>query len=349
MSLMPTSQPGFFDLEERYEALSQAGDPLVKLNDLIPWEEFRFSLKRALAKKRKSNAGRQPYDLVLMFKVLVLQSLYNISDHQVEYQIRDRFSFLRFLNLTVESRIPDEKTIWLFRDNLVQANAIGKLFERFSHYLDRQGYKAECGSMIDASIVEAPKQRNSRESNQKIKEGEIPKHWKEKPNKLRQKDVDARWTKKNNETHYGYKNHINADTKNKLVRKFTVTTASESDTKSFELLLNKNSEDKRVWADSAYRTKTNERIIQERGFKDRLHYRVRPGGGGWIMGGEKRENARRTKIRKRVEHVFGFIENSLGGKFIRTIGLKRARWKIGMMNLVYNMKRYEQLLRLEYA
>lgn len=343
------SQPGFFDLEERYAELSKAGDPLVKLNELIPWEKFRTTLALALSKQKKSNAGRPPYDPVLMFKVLVLQSLYNVSDHQIEFQIRDRISFMRFLNLNIESRIPDEKTVWLFREQLVKAKAINKLFDRFNGYLDQQGYKAECGSILDASIVEAPRQRNSRESNQRIKEGKTPEHWKDQPNKSRQKDVDARWTKKHNETYYGYKNHINVDTKNKMVRKFTVTSASEADTHSFAALLNDQSEDKRVWADSAYRTPTNEKILKERGFEDRVHYRIKPGDGGWISTPDERENARRTKIRKRVEHVFGFIENSLGGKFLRTIGINRAHWKIGMMNLAYNMKRYEQLLRLGYA
>jgi len=196
------SQPGFFDLAERYEELSAAGDPLVKLDEIIPWDKFRSTLNRAFKKARKSNAGRPPYDYVLMFKMLVLQSLYNISDHQVEFQVRDRLSFMRFLGLSLEANVPDEKTVWAFREQLVKSKAIDKLFAKFDRYLNEIGYKAECGSIVDASIVEVPRQRNSRDSNKKIKEGETPEHWKDNPHKLRQKDVEARWTRKGDKTYY---------------------------------------------------------------------------------------------------------------------------------------------------
>lgn len=343
------TQPGFFDLAERYEELSAAGDPLVKLDEIIPWNKFKSTLNRAFKKARRSNAGRPPYDYVLMFKMLVLQSLYNISDHQVEFQVRDRLSFMRFLGLSLEDNVPDEKTVWAFREQLVKSKAIDKLFAKFDRYLNALGYKAECGSIVDASIVEAPRQRNSRDSNKKIKAGETPEHWKKNPHKLRQKDIDARWTKKRGETYYGYKNHINVDAKHKLVRKFGVTGASTCDPNCLDELLDKKNADKKIWADSIYRTPNTEDLLSKKRFIDRMHYRVKLGDGGWISEQAKRENRRRSKIRKRVEHVFGFIENSLNGKLIRTIGLKRARWKIGMMNLVYNMCRVEQLARLGVA
>jgi transposase, IS5 family len=347
MQKMPISQPGFFDLRERYDQLNKSGDPLVKLNEIIPWEDFRASLNKALRKIRKSKAGRPPYDYVLMFKVLVLQSLYNVSDAQIEFQIKDRLSFMRFLGISLEDNIPDEKTVWLFKEHLINAKAIDKLFIKFNRYLEERGYKAECGSMVDASIIEVPKQRNNREDNKKIKSGEIPESWDGHTNKLRQKDVDARWTKKNNKNYYGYKNHINADTKYKLVRKYKVTPSSTHDGKCLKDLLDKKNTGNRLWADSAYRGDANERLLKEKGFLDRMQYK--PKQGGWISNDRKRINHRRSVIRVRVEHIFGFIENSMNRKFIRSIGLKRAKWKIGMMNLVYNMCRYEQLLRLGTA
>jgi len=339
---MKNVQPGFFDLADRYEQLSNAGDPLIKLNEIIKWESFRKVLDKALYKDRKSNAGRPPYDYILMFKILVLQSLYNLSDHQLEFQIRDRLSFMRFLDLDLEDKVPDEKTLWEFREKLVKANAIDKLFRKFDHYLEMKGYNAQCGSIVDASIVTAPKQRNSRDDNKKVKEGKTPEDWHKNPNKLSQKDLDARWTKKNNTSYYGYKDHINIDTKHKLVRKFKVTPASQSDPSCLKDLLDKNNTDNKLWGDSAYRTPNNEELLENNGFSDRMHYK--PTKGGWCP--NARLNDRRSKIRKRIEHVFGFIENSMRGKFIRTIGLKRATWKIGMMNLVYNMCRLEQLHRI---
>jgi len=344
---MLLSQPGFFDLSERYEQLSASGDPLIQLDQVIPWNNFRYTLDKAMKKERKSRAGRPPYDYVLMFKILVLQGLYNLSDHQIEFQIRDRLSFLRFLGLSLENAIPDEKTIWSFREALVKAGAMDKLFKQFNRYLEKIGYEAKCGSMIDASFVEIPKQRNSKEENKEIKEGKVPKDWEEKPNKRRQKEVDARWTKKGNENYYGYKDHINADAKYKLIRRYEVTPANEADCHCFEALLDKRNSGKNVWADCAYRTPTNEAELKTKKLEDRLQHR--PGKGRYLPRHKDDQNHRRSKIRVRVEHVFGFMENSMNGMRIRTIGIKRAQFKIGLMNLVYNLCRYGQLTRLGVA
>ena len=105
------AQPGFFDLDIRYESISKLGDPLEVLDQAIQLETFRPVLSKALRKFRKSNAGRKPYDSVFMFKILVLQSLYNLSDDQTEFQIKDRLSFMRFLGLDFEDTVPDAKTL----------------------------------------------------------------------------------------------------------------------------------------------------------------------------------------------------------------------------------------------
>ena len=338
-----SGQLGFFDLSNRYEQLSQQGDPLVKLNELIPWQHFRPLLKKALKKQRKSTAGRKPYDSILLFKMLVLQSFYNLSDEQVEFQIKDRLSFMRFLGLGLEAKVPDATTLWLFRETLVQSQVIEKLFKQFDKYLNAKGFEARLGSIIDASLVEVPKQRNSKEENQQIKEGKVPQEWQSKPHQLRQKDVQARWAKKHSQNYYGYKNHINVDVKHKLIRTFVVTPASTADIKCLETLLDENNRDKKIWADKAYRSDEIENILAENNYESRIHYRPRKG--GWMPEEEKRWNYRYSKIRARVEHAFGFISNTLKGNFIRTIGLARAYFKIGMNNLVYNFCRYRQCLQ----
>ena len=206
-------QPGFFDLSRRYESLDAKPDPLVALNKLIPWEEFRPKLIVALEKAglrakgetRKSAAGRKPLDEIVMFKVLVLQSLYNLGDDNTEYLIRDRLSFMRFLGLGLEGTVPDAKTIWLYREALARDETAKALFEAFEAYLKGQGYLAMGGQIVDATIVPVPKSRNTPEENVAIKAGEIPKGWAEQPAKLRQKDRDARWTKKHGQSLYGYR------------------------------------------------------------------------------------------------------------------------------------------------
>ncbi len=196
-------QLGFFDLNRRYESLTEKHDPLVAIAALVLFESFRPKLHTALIKgelrrseaERRNSAGRKPWDEVVIFKALVLQALYNLSDDQAEYQLRDRFSFMRFLGLELEDAVPDAKTLWLYREALAKAGAVEELFDLFDGFLKNKGYLARGGQIIDATIVSAPKQHNSREDNETLKEGETPEDWKSKPAKNRQKDKGARWTK----------------------------------------------------------------------------------------------------------------------------------------------------------
>ena len=173
----------------------------------------------------------------MMFKILILQRYYNLSDDQIEYQINDRMSFMRFLNLTISDDIPDSKTVWNFREQLVNLELVDVVFDLFLKELEQLGLVVNEGKIIDASFIEMPKQRNSREENKQIKNGEAPKSFDENPNKKRQKDVDARWTKKNNVSYYGYKNHVKVDAKSKLIVKYEVTDASVDDSQILENLL----------------------------------------------------------------------------------------------------------------
>lgn len=156
-------QPGFFDLDERYERLSAVGDPLEKLNSIIPWPVFEKPLAKALKRSDGSKGGRPPFPAVLMFKILVLQALYNLSDDQAEFVIQDRLSFMRFLGLGLSAKVPDAKTIWPFRESLVRAGAIDNLFARFDKHLSRSGYLAKGGQIVDATLIQAPRQHNSQE------------------------------------------------------------------------------------------------------------------------------------------------------------------------------------------
>lgn len=339
--------PGLCDFTERGEKLTRMGDPLVGLNERIDWEAFRPELLRVHEKPRKSNAGAKPIDVVLMFKVLVLQQLHNLSDERIEYQIGDRISFMRFLGLQLEDRVPDAKTVWLFRERLKEAELVDVLFARFHEQLAGQGYMARAGQMIDATFVEVPRQRNTREDNEQIKAGDTPADWQqpEAKAKLRQKDVDARWTKKNNESHYGYKNHINADHATKLVQYYEVTDAAVHDSQVIEGVIDPAEQDdgskRAVYADSAYRSADIEADLAAQGIASEIcekGARNRP-----LTDEQKAANKRKSTFRARVEHVFG-AQAHMGGHIVRTIGILRARVKIGMMNLVYNMTRLGQLL-----
>ncbi len=341
-------QPGFFDLEERLAALSKSGDPLERLASMVDFEIFRPALKRALRRSDRSKGGRPPYDPVLMFKVLVLQAFYGLSDEQAEYQIRDRLSFMRFLGLGLGERVPDEKTIRLFREFLVRAGAIDKLFDRFEGHLEAEGYLAMSGQIVDASLVAAPKQRNKDEEKAAIKEGRIPEDWQDNPAKLRQKDRDARWTLKQGRKkegvavqiavpHFGYKTHISTDKRHGLIRRWDVSDAAANDGKRLKVLLDKENTASAVWADTAYRSKANEAFMEKNGFQSQVHHKKPPKKS--LPRPLAKANAARSKVRAAVEHVFAHQKARMG-LFVRTVGLPRARLKIGMVNLAYNMRRF---------
>jgi len=327
---------GLFDWQTRFEQLDNGGDPLVKLNQIVNWEQFRSPLETIRDIERKSNAGRKPFDVVIMFKIMILQSLYNLSDDQIEFQVRDRLSFMRFLGLSLSDIVPDAKTIWLFREQLTEAKLIKKLFNQFEDFLRENGFSAKKGQIVDASIIAAPKQRNSREENKDIKAGNTPQDWSE--NKKRQKDTDARWTTKGGQTHYGYKNHIDIDVEHKLIRDYEVTPASTHDSNVFEQLLDENNSSRDVWADSAYGSADKLDALSERGFRGHIQrkgYRYKKLNERLI-----KSNYRRAKIRSRVEHIFGVQVMRAGSLLIRTIGIIRAKAKIGLRNLAYNIDRY---------
>ena len=333
---------GFFDQDIRLSKLSQLGDPLEKLKSGVDFEMFRTLLEKRLIKASRGKGGRPPYDYVLMFKVLILQRYYNLSDEQLEYQINDRMSFMRFLDLTLADDIPDSRTIWTFNERLTDLELVEELFDLFESSLERLSLIAHEGKLVDASFVEVPRQRNSREENTEVKSGTIPEKWKETPNKWAQKDIDARWTKKNNVAYYGYKNHTKVDGKSKLITKYKVTDASVHDSQVLGHLLDEQDKAQPLYADSAYTGQQD--VLNKYEIEDQIcekGARNRP-----LTDTQRASNKEKSRVRARVEHVFGFMENSMGTMFNRKIGLKRAKTTIGLMNLTYNMFRKLQLERI---
>ena len=383
---------GLFDMQTRLAKIDKNGDPLVVLNEAIDWERFRSVLAPLRERERKSSAGRKPYDVILMFKALVLQSLYNLADDRIEQLVLDRLTFMRFLGLGIGDAVPDAKTIWLFRESLNADDRARTLFDGFESFLAEKGFQARKGQIIDASIVEVPIQRNTREENAAIKNGDAEKvrsEW--SPAKAAQKDTDARWTKKNNKSFFGYKHHDNVDVEHKIVRDYSVTPAHVHDSREFEGLLvggetggqpietveaalpveshivglpvnvdalaegatpEPLAESKAaeapvapdmtdVYADSAYRSAEHESLLASR--KLRSHVMRKGTRNVKLTELEEAENRRNSKVRVRVEHVFGAMRQRMGDTVVRTVGLVRAKTKIGLRVLAYNLDRYSFL------
>lgn len=334
---------GLFSAIEHEQAVAAKTIGILKLRDIVPWESFRSLLEEltGYATRDWKKGGKPPFDPVLMFKVLVLQRFHGLSDDATEEQIFDRTSFKAFLGLRIGDLIPDAKTLWDFKQRIEAEGREGsrKLFEAFSAHLESQGLIAREGSIIDASFTEAPRQRNSREQNQRIKEGERPEEFDTNPAVGRQKDSEARWTKKNNESHFGWKNHVKADLKTKFIVKSTTTAANVHDSQVFEELLD--DKDQAVLADCAYHSEEHEAHLIKLNAQEFL---MRKGTRGHPLSeAEKQTNHTVSRMRVRVEHIFARVAQ-MGGDWCRSIGLKRATQHNHLSNLVYNMDRYAYLV-----
>jgi IS5 family transposase len=353
MAGMTKEAPGFFDVDERLAELSAKGDDLERLNALVDFELFRPALEAAVPRGDRSKGGRPPFDHVLMFKILILQAMHALSDERCEYLIKDRLSFMRFLGLGLADAVPDANTIWTFREALKKADAVDGLFAHLDETLRASGFLAMSGQIVDATIVAAPKQRNTLAEKQAIRDGRIPEGWTDKPKKLAQKDRDARWTVKYSKAKpredgslppvdlavpaFGYKNHVSIDRGFGLIRKWTATHAAAHDGARLEDVLDRTNTASDVWADTAYRSAKNEAMLARRGFVSRIH-RKKPQ--GKPMPERMRiANAQKSKVRSAVEHVFALQKGPMA-LFVRTIGIARARVKIGLANLAYNMRRF---------
>ena len=345
-------QAGLFGLSDHLKRLSAHGDPLEELGRVVDFEGFRPILEAALDYSDRTKGGRPPYDPVAMFKALILTTQNNVSDARMEYLIRDRLSWLRFLGFDLGAPTPDANTIRLFREKLTEAGALDTLFADFDRQLRARGYLAMGGQIVDATLVSAPKQRNSEAEKAAIKDGRTAREiWPDDPAKAAQKDTDARWTVKFAKAKpladgkpgidiaipsFGYKSSISICRVYGFIRKGKTTDAARFDGRMLREVVTCDNTASDVWADTAYRSQANEKWLKKQGRVSRIHRR-KPRGKPMPERTAK-ANAVKSKVRARVEHVFAHQKDKMG-LFIRTIGIKRAEAKITLANLAYNMQR----------
>lgn len=346
-------QRSFFGLSEHLEALSKHGDPLEVLDATVDFEYFRGWLVEGLGYSDGSKGGRPPFDPVAMFKALILQAQHNLSDARMEFMIRDRLSWMRFLGFDLGGPTPDENTIRLFRNKLSETGTLKRVMKAFDWQLHKKGYIPMSGQIVDASLVPAPKQRNTEDEKAAIKAGKSAGEiWPDEPNKAAQKDTNARWTLKiGGKVRYrpdgtplpmiavpvfGYKSHISIDRRYGFIREAVVTSASEADGRQLKHLVSPDNTGSQVWADSAYRSQRNEKWLARRMRTSRIHRR-KPAGKPMPQA-TARANAKKSSIRAAIEHVFAHQKNRFG-LFIRTIGIARAEAKLTLANLAYNFNR----------
>jgi IS5 family transposase len=336
--------------ETQLERLKKLGDPLIKINETINWKMFREPIEAAI-RKDMSKGGRPPYDAVMMFKITMLQQWYGLSDMEIEYQINDHVSFCRFLGLEFGDKVPDGNTIWDFREALKEGGVDRKLFDLFNGMLKERGVITHKGTIIDATFVTVPKRHTTSRDNEHLKAGEaledLPVRCEERLGKGRikdagnvmaQTDTDARWTKKNNESFFGYKDHVKCDSDSKIITDFCVTNASAHDSQEFVGLIDKN--DNAVNADSGYVGDDFRKEILEKYPHIQLHICARAYRNTPLTDEDKANNRKISHTRARIEHIFGYMTRFMSGITSRVHGLNRVKRDVSAKNLAYNLRHY---------
>ena len=344
-SFIPFGNPGLFDEFVQNLDVAAFETPLMRVGKIVRWELFAPSVTSAVAIKPKGPGGRPRFHPLLMFKVLVLQRLHGLADDATSFQITDRNSFRAFLGLTPGDAVPDGQTISDFREVLTARQAFDALFDTFLEHLRKEHglALAEEGVMVDASFAEVPRQRNNREDNALIKAGEVPQAFLDNPKLRAHKDLDARWTKKNHETHYGYKDHVKVDVKDKLILKAVVTSASVHDSQALDELIDAG--DRVVYADSAYQSAAIDAALAAKNVEPQINEKGTRGHP--LTAEQKAANREKSRTRSRVEHVFGQMSGSMKALYQRYIGMQRNAACLKLTNLVYNLLRFEQIMRLK--
>lgn len=290
-------------------------DRLDRVAAEVKWYRFEKLLRRL----EPEGAGRPPYDQLIMFKALLLQQWYALSDAALEEALNDRVSFRRFLGLPLEADAPDHTTLCRFRNRLIAAGLIDKLFAEFDRQIEGRGLVLKHGTMVDATLVEAAGARPPRGE-------EATAH-----------DPDARFAKREGKpgSSYGYKAHVGVDRGTRLIRTALLTPANVNETEVADALIR--GDERSVYGDKAYDTQARRTRLRAAGIKDRIlhrrnkHHPLPP----W----QARRNALIAPIRASVETVFAVLKRRMAYRTVRYVGLVKNQAHLLLLALAYNMRR----------
>lgn len=317
MSVKRTGQLGFVDL-----ALSRRGGSpaLEAVASLVDWAGF----ERALAGLREEGPGRPGYRPLLLFKALLLQAWYGLSDTELEFRLGDSLAFGRFVGLSLEDEVPDHTTLCRFRNRLVGARLLEKLFDELDRQLEAAGLVLKQGTMLDATLIET-------QAAAKPPKGE-----------LSLVDPEARITARKGKpgVTFGYKAHVGVDQGSGLVRAVITTPANVNDTVPTDDLIR--GDEKVVWADSAYHTHRRQAALKARGVKPRLARRANKNHPA-LPPRLKRYNNLIARRRAAVETTFATWKRRMGLVAIRYIGLAKAAAQVRLVAMAFNLRRWAAL------
>lgn len=294
---------------------------LDKVNGLVDWKPLEKRLNRIYS----SPKGRPSHPVLLLFKCLLLQTWYNLSDYALEEILDDRLSFRRFVGLSAAGRAPDHSVFSRFRDQLIAHQLHEKLFAELDSQLERKNLIIKKGTLVDATVIEAaPKKPNQNA------DGTAGKSF---------NDPDANWTKKGGSYHFGYKAHVGVDQESELIRRVVLTPANVHDGEVMGYVIS--GDEQWAFADKAYDSAKNHKILEEKKIKN-----------GILMKGtrkrklsseEKMCNKILTKFRSPVERIFGTLKRSYNYTRSRYLGMRKNSLQLTMMSMAYNLRRMEKL------
>jgi len=342
-------QLGFFSEDKALERLSKLGDPLEQLDKIMDWTIFVPVMDEIRPDRTQEGVGgRPPFTNLFVIKALILKSLNNVSNDMLEFLINDRLTWKRFLGLGLDEKAPDANSFWTWEELLTNSGRYEELFQLFNQKLAEAGVIAHKGSIQDSTFVDVPRQRVSRDEREALKQGDLPDRWlmPGNGNELSQRDAEAAWAKKGDETHFGYKDHVEVESESKIITDFEVTPANVHDSQEMSMI-DENVE--QFSADSAYNTPKIRETLLNRNPEMELLLCEKGTRGHPLTDEQKARNREISRIRARIEHVFGRMHGSMGGITVRCIGLTRVRYSVCMKNLAYNLLQYGTLFKFGRA
>jgi IS5 family transposase len=302
-------QPGFSDLE--MESRLSPGHFLQQIDNRLDWRSFDAMLQELYP----SHRGRPSYPPLLLFKALLLQQWYGLSDPGLEEAIRDRLSFQRFLGLSLRDAVPDETTFCRFRNLLARKEMGERLLALLEEQLDAQGLLVKQGSLVDATLLKSQRRP--------------PRKGEASP------DPDANWVRKGKDGHFGYKGHLTVDQGSGLVRQIKLTEASYAETRLLEEMLL--GDEAAVFADKAYAKASRREALAQQGIFCGIMHKATPGHP--LSPWQQLLNRWWARVRVEVERVIGTLKRHYGLERLRYIGNHRNRFHLILVGIGYNLKR----------
>ena len=315
MAQRRNADPGFVDVLTTGLGGPRTSALLQRLDDAVDWDALAKPILD-LPEYTRRGAGRPAWPAVTMLKALLLAKWFDLSDPQLEECLQDRLSFRRFVGLSLTDATPDETTFVIFRRRLRKAGLHETIFDAALAHIEAQGLLVQQGTLVDATIVEAPRGRTRDDGTST-------------------RDADASYTRKHGRTHHGYKGHIACDASG-IVTGYRFSTARHHDSRYIDELTE--DEPHAVIADSAYADERRRRRLRERGVIDGIIYK-RKRGQSALRPWQRRWNRAVARVRARVEHPLAMVKQQFGYRRVRYRGLQRNAFDFCLTLVAANLKR----------